>query len=297
MLYRLLYHPAFNKLARNLIKTVAPRWNWKRKIPVSGTIKLSTGNGDILVKTNPTSFATKHIFWDGLDNFEYVPIFKELIKKVDSFIDIGANTGIYSTLGAICNPDLKVFSFEPSKGPYEYLKKNIAINQLQDRVFPYNIALSDKSGEADFYEVANLKYRFLDHNLGGVGNLSRKISHRHMFTSKVKVEKLDSLTQSLKVKGKVLVKIDTEATEDLVLRGMSDFINRYNPIIICETLFNRIEGTIEAIMKNHGYLFYNHLPENNLLNRVNSIKRDQDDGIRDCFLIKEKDIILIKDFI
>ena len=296
MLYKILYHPTFNRFSRNLIKSVAPWWKWKSKIPVSGTVKVKTSEGKLYIATNPTSFATKQIFWEGLDNFEYVPIFKKLVQKTSSFIDIGANTGLYSTLGCLCNPNLQVYAFEPSQGPFEYLKKNISINGFEKRIKPYQVALANDTGSADFHEVANLKYKFLDHNLGGVGNLSRKISHRHMTTTKVEVNRLDYMKEELNISGKLLVKIDTEATEDIVLKGMAEVMEEFRPIIICETLYNQIEASIEKIMKGHGYLAYNHIQEQNKLQKVNSIQRKEDNQIRDCFFVSPEDEELLAEF-
>lgn len=298
MLYNIIYNPIVNKFYRNLIKMVAPHWKWKRKIPISGTVILKTEKGPLFVQTNPTSFATKHIFWDGLDNFEYIPIFKKLITLVNGFIDIGANTGIYSTLGCLYNTELAVLAFEPSTGPFEYLKRNIRRNSCENRVITYKIAASYVTGEAEFFEVTNNKYRFLDYNLGGVGNLGGKIAHRNMESNYVRTELIDNVLQSNHPTfSPDLIKIDTEATEDMVLAGMPETIINHRPIVICETLYNRIEDKIENFFEGKDYLFFNHLKDKNKLERVNSIKRSEDNGIRDCFFVPKEKEGLVKMFV
>ncbi len=297
-MYQILYAPGFNKFYRNLIKTVAPNWKWKSKIPVSGIVKLGTEKGTLLVETNPTSFATKHIFWSGMDQFEYIPIFKKMIPKFNSFVDIGANTGIYSTLGCLFNPELKVLSFEPSVGPFEYLKRNIKNNHFENRITPYQLAASSEKGEAEFYEVSNLKYTYLKFNLGGVGNLAKKIAHRSMETNLVPTEMLDNLLAEKHPKFVPdLIKIDTEATEDIVLRGMPKVITDHRPIFICETLYHRIEDNIEAIFAPHDYLFFNHVKDKNTLIQVNTLARETDNGVRDCFIVPKEKVALIQEFV
>jgi FkbM family methyltransferase len=66
-------------------------------------------------------------------------------------VDVGANHGYYSLVGALWNPALRVACFEPVPQIYERLKKNIALNNLGDRVVPYRFALSDRTGRATFF--------------------------------------------------------------------------------------------------------------------------------------------------
>lgn len=297
LFYKIIYHPQVNSVYRTLIKSLAPNWKWKTKIPVSGTIKVKLNEKSIKIRTNPTSFATKHIFWDGVDQFEYVPIFKSLINKVNSFVDVGANTGLYSTMGAALNPNLKVWGFEPSNGPFNYFKKNIELNGLSNQIEGFKIALSNSNGEAKFYEVTNRKYPFLDYNLGGVGNLAHKLSHREMIESIVQVQTFDEFRAKNNISKVDLIKIDTEATEDMVLKGMMNCVQNDRPIIICETLFNRIEDKIDSLMSNQDYLFFEHHEELSKLKLTDTIRRNQDNGVRDVFFVPKEKIELVQEYV
>lgn len=247
---------------------------------------------DFKMATNQTSYVTKLLYWKGPDSFEYTPIFKELIKSCNCFIDIGANTGYYSLLAATANPNLLVQSFEPAQGPLHYLKKNVLLNRLEKQISIHALAISIESGEVKFYEVKNKKYSYLLHNLGGVGSLKEDLS-KAVYT--VKTEPLDYLFREKTIAHVDLIKIDTEGTENLILEGAEETIRKFQPIIICETLFNKIEDKLEMIMKKHDYLFFNH--ENGKLRMVKSLIRTQDNGVRDCFFVPPGKLHLIEKFI
>ncbi|WP_373517768.1 hypothetical protein, partial [Pricia sp.] len=87
------------------------------------------------LRTNQTSYLTRELFWKKAENFEYTTIFIGLIAKVTTFFDVGANIGYYSILGCKINPSLTVYAFEPSIGVMIYMRENLKINNLLDKVF------------------------------------------------------------------------------------------------------------------------------------------------------------------
>ncbi len=107
---------------------------------------------------------------------------------------------------------------------------------------------------------------------------------------------LDSFVESSNQTTRLdLIKIDTEGTEHLILGNASNVLKKHKPIVICETLFNTIEDELEKIMGGHDYEFYNHTPEG--LQKVNTIKRKSDNGIRNCFFVHPDKFHLIEKFI
>jgi len=92
-----------------------------------------------------------------------------------------------------------------------------------------------------------------------------------------------------------LIKLDTEGNEDLILTYADEVIKKFRPIIICETLFNTIEESLENIMTQYNYGFYNHTEKG--LVKVSSIKREFDNGIRNCFFVPKEKEELIKDYL
>lgn len=287
LLYKIIYHPFINPALLWLNKGLSAFTAFQ--LPPSGIINIKAGTAKLKLATNQTSYVNKVLYWKGADSFEYTPVFLDLIKKCNVFFDIGANSGYYSVLAAKINPEITVHSFEPSSGPLHFLIRNREINQLQDQITINSIALSNETGEATFYEVVNSKYPYVKYNLGGVGSLQADVLKNPTI---VKTETLDHFVEQNAIRNIDLIKIDTEGTEDLILRGAEQTIKSHKPIIICETLFNKIEKELEEIMRSHDYHFFNH--KNGKIYEVKTIIRDRDDGVRDCFFIPSSKIHLIR---
>jgi FkbM family methyltransferase len=93
------------------------------------------------------------LFWHGLDGFEPETsrTLRFFFERAATFVDVGANFGLYSVLSALWNPNLEVVAFEPVPSIFDGLKKNILLNQLEGRVRCENVALSGESGRATLF--------------------------------------------------------------------------------------------------------------------------------------------------
>ena len=293
-LYAFIYFPKVNRILRNVSYLFASLLPEKFKIHPSGKLKVKIDNKRVIYfKTNQTSYVTRELFWKKSKNYEYTPVFTGLIKKTDCFFDIGSSIGYYSLLGVAVNPGLSVHSFEPSPGAAAYLSENVKINGFSQNICVHPVALSDKAGITDFYEVYNKKYPGVS-NLSGEHNIGTKL---HLKANKIRIQTdtLDNFVTANGIENIGLIKLDTEGCEDLILRSASETIKKFRPIIICETLFNRIEGSLENTMKLHDYLFFNF--NDNQLIKVDSIKRNKDNGVRNCFFVPKEKEFLMADYL
>ncbi|NLB27283.1 MAG: FkbM family methyltransferase [Bacteroidales bacterium] len=105
---------------------------------------------------------------------------------------------------------------------------------------------------------------------------------------------LDNYVKKNYVKKIDLIKLDTEGTENIILSKSANILKEMKPIIICETLFNKIELELELIMRSYGYQFYNHI--GNGLEKVDSIVRQKDNGVKNCFFVHPEKYHLIEEF-
>ncbi len=156
LLYRILYSPILNPIFLGILKLI-PNLPQRFKIPPSGVISLKLNCGkSFKLKTNQTCSVTREVFWKGTSEYEYSDIFEELFKRSSVFFDIGANIGYYSAMAGVINPEMKIFAFDPSPGPYAYLEENKKINGIRNlKVF--QMALSNENGQFTFHSAINTK--------------------------------------------------------------------------------------------------------------------------------------------
>lgn len=150
-------------------------------------------------------------------------------RKTKRVLDVGASAGSYSLL-AIRHPGLKVLAFEPNPEVFAILRKNIALNGLQDRVKPVPYALFDKNGVMQLKIPANPA-------ISGMACVGQPKRFRNWRAINVKARKLDGLVDMLESSGFLpidLMKIDTEGAELHVLRGAQSLIKRFRPGILLE---------------------------------------------------------------
>jgi FkbM family methyltransferase len=147
------------------------------------------------------------------------------LPNCDSFIDVGANVGIYSVLSA-SSAVLRdgVHSFEPNPPVAELLRRNLKQLRLEDliKVTTYQLALSDRIGKV-LFEVSRFH---------GTGRLGQAASQR---TIEVEQSTLDSVFSGRRTYPvNALIKIDVEGFEPKVLIGARCFIRSAFPKILVE---------------------------------------------------------------
>lgn len=174
-------------------------------------------------------------------------------------LDIGANTGTYCLLAAGM-PSARVVAFEPIPEVREVLEANVSLNHLEGcvRVLPY--ALSDHDGEA----VLHIP---IDKASSGFSCLGNPLRFKEWHDVTVPMRSLGNLYSELAALGidrLDAIKIDTEGSELLILRGAEWWIRNCHPIILTEyhdinahqSGYNRIE--IRQTLERWGY---NHFKE------------------------------------
>lgn len=294
LFYKFIYSSSINYYIRIFVKSFSILLPKAFQLPPSGIITFSDKENSFKLLTNQTNYLTHYCYWNGFKNFEYTTIFIKLIKKIDVFLDVGANIGYYTILGKTYNPKLTCIAFEPANGPFYYLSKNIELNDFSD-VTLEKLALSNKIGTLKFYEIKNKKYTYLEHNLAGEGSAGSMESNRSFQVIEVPTITLDQYLRNSKLKTIDLIKMDTEGTENLILENADYILSEFKPIIICETLYNQIEDKLNDIMVKYNYEFYNYT--NGGLKKVDTIKRKFDNGVYNCFFVHPKKEHLIREFV
>jgi len=146
-------------------------------------------------------------------NFYWQHIKKK--KKKFIFIDIGANQGLYSICAAKNKYCKKVYAFEPVKKTYEYLNKNLQLNNVSRKCIPLKKAISNKSKKKNI---------LIYPNHSGASSLSKKNLVNKKYFSKEKISTINEVYLDRLIKNKnkidIIVKIDVEGYEEIVIKTL-----------------------------------------------------------------------------
>ncbi len=298
MFKNLLYNKYINSFLRDTLKPFSKSLPIKYKFPINGVFNV-IGNSVPLFKmvTNPTSYATKILFWDNIEGFEFssVKVFCELAKTSHVFFDIGSNIGYYALLASsIKNKNIVVYAFEPMPSAFDYLIQNISINNFTN-IKAQKLALSNNKGKAQFFCIANKKFNNFPQLTGDGGLSQHQSGNRAKINFEVEINTLDNFVNDnlgdLKID---LIKLDTEANEYFVLMGANEVLKNHRPIIQCEILKNEVEKEIESILTNYNYLYYR-ATNNGLVPVINFLNNNT--PFVDYYLVPHEKQHLVQQFI
>lgn len=159
----------------------------------------------------------------------YEPFLADLLldlgTKSNTFLDIGANMGFYSLALLAVNRELKVTAFEPQPKVAGFLKENIELNSVTDRIEVFNIGLGQQEDSLTLYVPVFT-------GSGGGSFADQHPQEGLSFQVKVPVKLLDNLVTT-KVD---LIKMDVEGFELNVLLGSAQILARDKPTIVVELL-------------------------------------------------------------
>ena len=169
------------------------------------------------------------------------------LKKGNIFLDIGANVGYISAIGAgLVGKSGQVHSFEPIPEYASYLKKMKELNS-EYNILVNSCACSDKKG------FSNIDVSALDIRLNSmVPNFLVKSSVKENIS--VPVCRLDDYIRENNLRNITFIKIDTEGFELKVLKGLQKYFENTRsvdrPPIYCEivpTVYPLLQLSLESL--------------------------------------------------
>lgn len=194
----------------------------------------------------------------------YIPQYLqyEWISKhqIGTFIDIGANDGNISKVINYLFPKTKIYAFEPIKRKVGSIKSRI----ISDKLVVESLALGDHTGYDMFYE----------YDFSAASSFLKPIPknfNKHIQIAKsylVKVTTLDLYFNQIKLKKPIIVKMDTEGTENLIIKGGQELLRQASSIIIessfakyrkNQCLFDEIYGYLTKL----GFEYKGSMPDSN----------------------------------
>lgn len=168
---------------------------------------------------------TQELFWTGLTHWEVETTkpFLKMLRKSSCFVDIGANSGVFTLLALSANPKCEVVAVEPVPHVYQMLIRNLELNGLNGgRCRPVQGAIAPVDGPVEFFVGE-------DTTTGSLTTGEVACAEGKRFTvSGYRGETL------LAQHSPDLMKIDVEGYEPEVLASMESTLVRSRPHIIFE---------------------------------------------------------------
>ena len=188
-------------------------------------------------------YARKHTEDIGYYGTTAKPWTREWFKpsRGEIVVDCGSSVGIFSLIAG--KHGATVYAFEANPETFEVLRKNIEINDLEHVIKPYNLGLSNETGEINLY-IPGEYTGTSSFDAEWSSDLIKKTGK--LKTVKVKTVKLDDiLSEVMKIDWLL---IDVEGHEIQLLRGTLSTLEKCDKIII-EISNDKKTETIELLQK------------------------------------------------
>ena len=179
------------------------------------------------------------------------------IKKIkfDYFIDVGANSGVYSLIIGKNFKNLKIKSYEPVLSTIKKFKQNLKLNPTIKNIEINKFGLSNKNSKLLMKALKKNDYI----QTGGFGVAKKNENLKNLHKEYAFFKKGDDI---LKIKSKkIVLKIDTEGHEQEVIEGLKNLIKK-NKIFLQIEIFNRNYNLTNSLLKKNNF------------KKINSIKSD-----------------------
>lgn len=193
------------------------------------------------------------------ETIDWINNFKKHNKKNIIFWDIGANIGLFSIYGAIKHKDIEIIAFEPSTSNTRVLSRNISINNFQEKIKIFQLALSDKENSIAYLNES----KFIE----GGSNSSYELNIRQNYLNENEIKNkykflgtnINNLFKEFDIKVPNYIKIDVDGIEDLILKGSTDILskNELKELSVELNLTDKVKlNYIDKLLKSYGFEKY-----------------------------------------
>lgn len=213
LLKKIYNHPSN---ADNRIAPISRFFLWQaNKRLLRRTINISVFNGATWI-CEPKSTAAGELLYanNGICDFNEMNFIARYLQPGDSFLDVGANAGIYTVFASnLVGPSGMVQAFEPDEVAFKQLTNNVELNQFE-HVTLYQKAVGEEAG--------------LLYLTSGKDTTNHLVPSNTPDDSAIAVESicLDDLFTSTDF---TMGKIDIEGAEPWAFRGANSMFQQRNP--------------------------------------------------------------------
>jgi FkbM family methyltransferase len=163
-------------------------------------------------------FVQFYIFHFGIWEPDISSVLERNLATGDVFVDIGANIGYDTLLGAWrVGSTGRVVAIEASPRNFSLLQRNLKINQISSNVRAVNLAVSERPGKLSLFEIS-------ERNIGATTTVASRGGT--LLTSIDGLPLTDILMPEERARLR-LIKIDVEGAEPGILRHLLDNLSMY----------------------------------------------------------------------
>ncbi len=170
----------------------------------------------------------KRIVIDGHYEPDLVRYCRKYLVDNRDVLDIGANVGFYTVMFAKNIQGRRVLAVEPTKNALMHLRKNIALNQVEDKVLVFEGVVADKTAKVTMQVIPGKE----EYSSLGVMEHPSIVKEPHIS------EEVDSITIDDLVDRFHLdpgfIKVDVEGSEHVVFSGSKKVLSTCRPVILSE---------------------------------------------------------------
>jgi len=234
-------------------------WPYQNIIEIQGSkMYINVNDKDLEMRKTFQAYALKRIHEESTTN-----LFKKVVKEGDVVVDLGANIGYFTLLAArLVGKKGKVFSFEPEPRNYNYLVKNIELNNYNN-VFAIWKAVSDKNGKTKLYICPYDTGHHTINQYSGIRDYRPEETGDKQEFIEIETTTLDDFFKDEEESIDV-IKMDVEGAEALVLAGMDRIIKKsknlkmfieFFPFLITK-MGNSPEEFIRRLLEDYQYSIF-----------------------------------------
>ena len=218
---------------------------------------------NVKLRCYPDSQSASAAIYCGLYDYHEMNFLLRYLREEDSFLDIGANIGIYTLLAASKIKSGSIYSFEALPINYLRLEENIKLNNLT-QVKPLSIAIADSVGSVTISNnTKSDSTAFITTNTQDTTAESLQIPS----------STLDNLLQNENLNHLTLAKMDIEGAEILALKGATSLLQQQRPHVWILELLNGVnhgyrKQDIVKLLQDYGYGLYHYNADINQLQSI-----------------------------
>ena len=221
----------------------------------------------VKIRCHPDSYSAAAVLYCGLYDYDEMNFLLRYLRSEDSFLDIGANIGVYTLLAASKIHSGSIHSIEALPKNYIRLQENLKLNQFE-QVKTYELAVSDCTGTVALNLAEGDSMPFIT-----------RTTAKNTIT--VPTNTLDNLLQNQPLANLTLAKMDIEGAEILALKGAASLLKQQRPHVwileINDTVsyFGHQKQDLVDVLNSYGYNLYRYNAD---INQLSPITLEQQQG-------------------